>query len=155
MPTYEYRCPKGHEFEQFVLRISEAAATLPCPTCGESAGRRISAGAGLLFKGSGFYITDYGKDGKKDQRAKEAKASADAAKSGASDAGGQSSHGKSSDGKSSEGKSSDGKSSDGKSSDAKTSEGRSTDVKQSAAAKPAAAPPGTGGSTGSSGSSPA
>lgn len=43
---------------------------MPCPTCGETAERRISAGGGLLFKGSGFYITDYGKDGKKDQRAK-------------------------------------------------------------------------------------
>ncbi|HVZ49456.1 MAG TPA: zinc ribbon domain-containing protein [Gemmatimonadaceae bacterium] len=70
MPTYEYRCPAGHDFEQFVLRISEATATLPCPTCGAEATRRISAGGGLLFKGSGFYITDYGKDGKKDQRAK-------------------------------------------------------------------------------------
>src|SRR5205814_1962431 len=40
---------------------------LPCPVCGAIAVRRISAGAGLMFKGSGFYITDYGKDGKKDQ----------------------------------------------------------------------------------------
>src|SRR5581483_5987248 len=70
VPTYEYRCPEGHDFEHFARRISEAAATLPCPTCGVAAPRRISAGGGLLFKGSGFYITDYGKDGKKDQRAK-------------------------------------------------------------------------------------
>ncbi len=41
---------------------------MPCPTCGAEAQRKISAGGGLLFKGSGFYITDYGKDGKKDQR---------------------------------------------------------------------------------------
>jgi putative FmdB family regulatory protein len=68
VPTYEYRCPKGHEFEHFVLRISEAQSSMRCPTCGEAAERRISAGGGLLFKGSGFYITDYGKDGKKDQR---------------------------------------------------------------------------------------
>lgn len=69
MPTYEYRCPNGHEFEKFVQKISDAQGLLPCPTCGAEAGRRLSAGGGLLFKGSGFYITDYGKDGKKDQRA--------------------------------------------------------------------------------------
>jgi putative FmdB family regulatory protein len=69
MPTYEYRCPEGHDFEKFVLKISSAASELPCPTCGLLAPRRMSAGSGFLFKGSGFYITDYGKDGKKDQRA--------------------------------------------------------------------------------------
>jgi predicted nucleic acid-binding Zn ribbon protein len=35
-----------------------------CPSCGKPATRKISGGAGLVFKGSGFYITDYGKDGK-------------------------------------------------------------------------------------------
>jgi putative FmdB family regulatory protein len=65
MPTYEYRCPDGHEFERF-LKMSEATPTLACPVCGKTAERHISGGAGLLFKGSGFYITDYGKDGKKD-----------------------------------------------------------------------------------------
>ena len=68
MPTYEYRCPAGHDFEKFVLKISDAQGTLPCPSCGAQAERLLSAGGGLLFKGSGFYITDYGKDGKKDQR---------------------------------------------------------------------------------------
>ena len=60
--------------------MSEASGTLPCPTCGAIAERRISAGGGMIFKGSGFYITDYGKDGKKDQRDKTA---ADAKKSAA------------------------------------------------------------------------
>ncbi len=69
MPTYEYRCPDGHDFEQFVLKMSQGSTELPCPTCGKPSERRISAGGGLVFKGSGFYITDYGKDGKKDQRA--------------------------------------------------------------------------------------
>ncbi len=57
MPTYEYRCPNGHEFEQF-QRMSEPPVA-KCPVCGADAQRLLSAGAGLLFKGSGFYITDY------------------------------------------------------------------------------------------------
>jgi putative FmdB family regulatory protein len=75
MPTYEYRCPDGHDFEKFVQKISLASSELPCPVCGKMADRRISAGGGLVFKGSGFYITDYGKDGKKDLRANAAAAS--------------------------------------------------------------------------------
>jgi putative FmdB family regulatory protein len=65
MPTYEFVCPSGHHFEKFYRKISDAASELPCPECAAMATRRISGGAGLLFKGSGFYITDYGKDGKK------------------------------------------------------------------------------------------
>ena len=62
MPTYEYRCPTGHLFERFYRKISDASAELACPTCGQDATRVLSAGAGLLFKGSGFYLTDYGKN---------------------------------------------------------------------------------------------
>jgi putative FmdB family regulatory protein len=61
MPTYEYRCPEGHHFERFA-KMSEAAAELPCPECGKMAARQLSGGAGLVFKGSGFYLTDYGKN---------------------------------------------------------------------------------------------
>lgn len=71
MPTYEFRCPAGHHFEKFFRKISDASAEMPCPECGELAQRRMSAGA-LLFKGSGFYITDYGKDGKGARKASEA-----------------------------------------------------------------------------------
>jgi putative FmdB family regulatory protein len=60
MPTYEYRCPKGHEFEQF-QRMSEPPVA-QCPACGQEATRLLSGGAGLLFKGDGFYITDYRSD---------------------------------------------------------------------------------------------
>jgi len=62
MPTYEYQCAKGHQFELF-QRISDKPKA-KCPVCGAKASRIISGGAGLIFKGSGFYITDYGKDGK-------------------------------------------------------------------------------------------
>ena len=57
MPTYEYRCPRGHHFEVF-QRISDKPEAA-CPECGEPGQRQISAGAGFLFKGEGFYVTDY------------------------------------------------------------------------------------------------
>jgi putative FmdB family regulatory protein len=57
MPTYEYRCPEGHQFELFQRMSDEPRAT--CPTCGAEAERILSGGAGFLFKGEGFYITDY------------------------------------------------------------------------------------------------
>ena len=60
MPTYEYRCQNGHEFEVF-QRMSEPPVE-KCIHCGAQAERQLSAGAGLLFKGSGFYITDYRSD---------------------------------------------------------------------------------------------
>ena len=64
MPTYEYRCQQcGTEFEKFG-RMSDPPVA-QCPACGANAERRISAGAGLLFKGSGFYITDYRGEGYK------------------------------------------------------------------------------------------
>ena len=65
MPLYEFRCPSGHDFEKFYRSISAAHSEEKCPECGAMAHRVMSA-AGLVFKGSGFYITDYGKDGKKD-----------------------------------------------------------------------------------------
>ena len=64
MPTYEYRCPEcGTDFEKFQKMSDEPVAE--CPNCGAKAQRRLSAGAGLLFKGSGFYITDYRGEGYK------------------------------------------------------------------------------------------
>ncbi|HEX2079780.1 MAG TPA: FmdB family zinc ribbon protein [Longimicrobium sp.] len=64
MPTYEYRCPEcGNEFEKFG-KMSDPPVT-ECTRCGAEAQRKISAGAGLVFKGSGFYITDYRGEGYK------------------------------------------------------------------------------------------
>ena len=61
MPTYEYRCTScQHDFEKFQRMSDEPVAE--CPECGAPAERRLSGGAGLLFKGSGFYITDYRSD---------------------------------------------------------------------------------------------
>lgn len=57
MPTYEYRCPDGHEFEVFQRMSDEPVAS--CPECGKPSSRLLSGGGGLLFKGEGFYITDY------------------------------------------------------------------------------------------------
>jgi putative FmdB family regulatory protein len=64
MPTYEYECRKcGHHFEQF-QRISDEPLKR-CPKCRGAVRRKIGTGAGLLFKGSGFYITDYRSEGYK------------------------------------------------------------------------------------------
>ena len=59
MPTYDYECRAcGHEFEQF--QSMSAGALRKCPACGKLRLRRlIGSGAGIIFKGSGFYETDY------------------------------------------------------------------------------------------------
>jgi len=58
MPTYQYRCQAcGLDFERF-QSIKEPPVDR-CPSCGGKSKRLISGGAGFLFKGSGFYITDY------------------------------------------------------------------------------------------------
>jgi putative FmdB family regulatory protein len=61
MPTYEYECSKcGHELE--VFQPMKAGPLKKCPACGRlTLRRKISGGAGLIFKGTGFYITDYKK----------------------------------------------------------------------------------------------
>ena len=57
MPTYDYKCPAcGYKFEQFRPMAHPEAQ---CPRCHKTAKRLISAEAGIIFKGSGFYITDH------------------------------------------------------------------------------------------------
>ena len=70
MPTYDYRCTKcGHRFELF--HGIKDTARKRCPRCKAIARRVPSAGGGLLFKGTGFYITDYRSKSYKDQAKKE------------------------------------------------------------------------------------
>ncbi|RME04552.1 MAG: zinc ribbon domain-containing protein [Planctomycetota bacterium] len=58
MPTYDYECLEcKHTFERFQSITSEPVKT--CPVCQGKVRRLIGPGGGLLFKGSGFYITDY------------------------------------------------------------------------------------------------
>ncbi len=68
MPTYEFRCPEGHDFEKFYRTISGAESQAACPVCGKPAERRMSA-TGFAFKGSGFYLTDYGKNAHREKGA--------------------------------------------------------------------------------------
>ena len=75
MPTYEYRCKScGHVFER-IKKMSDPPGDT-CPECGSEAERLISGGAGLLFKGSGFYITDYRSESYKKAAAREKPSSA-------------------------------------------------------------------------------
>ncbi len=58
MPTYEYKCNDcGHKFELF--QTMSAEPIMVCPKCGGHVKRLIGAGAGPIFKGTGFYQTDY------------------------------------------------------------------------------------------------
>jgi len=72
MPTYEYECNRcGHRFELF-QSISDAPKKR-CPQCRGKVSRLLGTGAGIIFKGSGFYATDYRSDTYK--KAAEAEAS--------------------------------------------------------------------------------
>lgn len=58
MPTYQYRCNEcSHEFSEFQSISADPLSA--CPECGGAVQRLISGGAGFLFKGDGFYTTDY------------------------------------------------------------------------------------------------
>ncbi len=70
MPTYQYKCPKcGYEFEEF-QRITDSPIEI-CPHCKGKTHRLVSGGVGLLFKGSGFYITDHRSSSYKDASKKD------------------------------------------------------------------------------------
>jgi putative FmdB family regulatory protein len=75
MPTYEYRCPEGHTFDLFQRMSDEPGAD--CPECGKPAERLLSGGGGLLFKGDGFYITDYRSESYKKAASRESGSTSD------------------------------------------------------------------------------
>jgi len=71
MPTYDYRCNEcGYTFEEFQSMKAELLRT--CPACNKDSLKRLfGAGAGLIFKGSGFYITDYKNNGNGHRKSKD------------------------------------------------------------------------------------
>jgi len=82
MPTYEYECAKCHkDFEIFQSMKDDALKTCPKDKCRQKTWgkgkikRKVGAGAGFIFKGSGFYITDYRSEGYKKSKSESAKAS--------------------------------------------------------------------------------
>ena len=88
MPTYEYVCEKcGHEFEKFQSMAATPLKVCPQDLCGQkrwgkgAVKRSISGGAGLIFKGTGFYITDYRSDSYKEAAKKDSAAPASSASS--------------------------------------------------------------------------
>jgi len=84
MPTYEYRCEKcGNEFEAFQSISAEPLKNCPKELCAQKkwgrgrVTKKISGGSGLLFKGSGFYITDYRSQKYKDAAKKDSTPASD------------------------------------------------------------------------------
>ena len=83
MPTYEYACARcGHEFEKYQSIADQSLTVCPKELCAQKkwgrgkVKKKIVAGAGLIFKGTGFYITDYRSDKYKDAAKKDSAAAA-------------------------------------------------------------------------------
>jgi putative FmdB family regulatory protein len=117
LPLYEYKCEKcGNQFEK--IEKHSAPTTQKCPNCGAKAQRMISA-AGIQFKGSGWYVTDY-----------KGKSSGATSAEGSGDGGSSKPADQPADSKSAETKASDSKSSDGKSSESKPASEKGTTKKK-------------------------
>ena len=142
MPTYDYECQGcGHKLEIF-QSITESAKK-KCPSCGKSKlARLIGPGAGFLFKGGGFYLTDYRsqsyKAGEKADAAPSAAPAVDAAKGEAKSADSKASEAAAS--KSDGAKSDAAKSSAGKSDATSSSSAKSSTAKSSPSTKPSTKP---------------
>ncbi|MDR1929586.1 MAG: zinc ribbon domain-containing protein [Treponema sp.] len=78
MPTYEYECKScGHAFEAFQSMSDEPLKE--CPECGKEVRRLINGGSGIIFKGSGFYVTDKSKASQTSAKPKAAEGKAESA----------------------------------------------------------------------------
>jgi putative FmdB family regulatory protein len=83
MPTYEYECAKcGKTFDVFQSMKDEPLKTCPDKKCKGKVKRLLGTGAGLIFKGSGFYITDYRSEGYKQAAKKDSSSSSASSSSG-------------------------------------------------------------------------
>lgn len=83
MPTYDYQCKKcGHKFEEFQSMTDSPLKK--CPECKGPVNRMIGTGAGIIFKGKGFYQTDYKPSGCESKKP-ETKSSSPCGKNGACD----------------------------------------------------------------------
>jgi putative FmdB family regulatory protein len=122
LPLYEYKCEKcGNQFEK--IEKHSAPTTQKCPKCGAKAQRMISA-AGIQFKGSGWYVTDY-----------KGKSAGATSVEGSSDGGSAKSGDKSAEAKTAESKPSDSQSTESKSSESKSSDSKSSGEKATAKKK--------------------
>ena len=84
MPTYEYECMKcGHIFEVFQSITADPVKV--CPKCNGKVKKLISPGIGLIFKGSGFYITDYKNNRNKSKSSQQVKSKSSGKNGGAQD----------------------------------------------------------------------
>jgi putative FmdB family regulatory protein len=88
MPNYDYQCDKcGKTFEVFQSMTAKRLTKCPDKKCGGKVKRLLGTGAGLIFKGSGFYITDYRSESYKQGASSETKAASAATDSGSSSGG--------------------------------------------------------------------
>jgi putative FmdB family regulatory protein len=140
MPTYEFRCPNGHEFEKFYRSISSAESQAVCPECGLPAERMMSA-AGFAFKGSGFYLTDYGKNAHRGEAPPEKKSGESSSGESAGDSSKSDSGASSTDSKSSASSSESAKSSESSSSTKPEPKAEKKTETKASDSKPAKAPP--------------
>ena len=132
MPTYEFRLPDGTIIEK-AFRMSEVPDEIPNPDGEGTAVRIISGGAALVFKGSGFYLTDYGKNAHRTQGDAANAASGAESKAESATAKSEPSGAKSSDAPSTADKKSESKGSESKGSESKGSESKAKEPKPSAA----------------------
>jgi putative FmdB family regulatory protein len=91
MPTYDYECKAcGHVFEHFQMMSDDPLKD--CPKCGQEVRRLIGGGLGIIFKGSGFYVTDNrsaGNGGGKDQKPESTGSSSESSASSSPESGGK------------------------------------------------------------------